>query len=358
MEKMDDLIEEYKEEVSKLCNLGKSWNLTDEQIDEVIENSFQKFEKKHQNIEKVQLKLCKIQRFRITLFAIAIIVLLSIYLILQTSSFTSLRKSINNYVERNVQEIIYPGMKLFRKLMLPIIITFPSLTAWYDETCLVLNPYFQVSDMDCWPCENVRSILNLTGSNIEREEYHSGIPFIYKEESLKDVNFKKLRKMYFDKKEVFDRDASRVTSDRWNTVEELMEGEHFVRSESNDSHVMWRLNRLEPTRIARGIFGSPQNIPYYTTGSTPEKFILLDEPNTAPYQLPATEGSTVFLVQGSGSRMVVLTPAPECKKHCHRVSVVLQPNHVLWYNWWYWRASSFPLIINKEISVTYVGSFF
>lgn len=50
-------------------------------------------------------------------------------------------------------------------------------------------------------------------------------------------------------------------------------------------HFYRRLNRLEPTRIVRRVFGYSQNIPHYTTGSTPEKFILLDEPNAPPYQL-------------------------------------------------------------------------
>ncbi|KAG8272757.1 hypothetical protein J6590_035065 [Homalodisca vitripennis] len=27
--------------------------------------------------------------------------------------------------------------------------------------------------------------------------------------------------------------------------------------------------------------------------------------------------------------MVVLSPAPECKHYCHRVSIVLQPHHIL-----------------------------
>lgn len=43
---------------------------------------------------------------------------------------------------------------------------------------------------------------------------------------------------------------------------------------------------------------------------------------------PTTEGSTVFVMQASGSRMFVLSPAPECKRHCHRVSTVLHPGHI------------------------------
>ncbi|KAL1116205.1 hypothetical protein AAG570_005700 [Ranatra chinensis] len=170
------------------------------------------------------------------------------------------RKVAHDYLERNIQEVIYPGMKLVRKLMLPLVTNFPALTEWYDEACLVGNPYFQVSDIDCWPCQGVRSILNLT---------------------MKFYNF-----------------------------------------------TCRKLNRLEPTRAMRQLFGSLVQLPNYVAGATTEKFLLVDEQHSSTYQLPDTEGSNVFVVQGSGCRLLLLKPSPECQHLCHSVSILLPQHHV------------------------------
>lgn len=352
------VLDDYYKKVVELRKLGKEMNLTDEQVDEAIDKAFRLIESESQSgTERYFVVAFSIYKL---LWALVIIVAVLCAVELNKPTLSTYRKNLHNYIERNVQEMIYPGMKLFRKLMLPVVKTFPTLTTWYDETCLVENPYFQVVDMDCWPCQNVRSVLNLTGSNLSNEEYHSGIPFIYKEEGMKQVYFEELQNIYRQNKDMFNRDAVHVdsTSD-WLNIEQLLETKRLDLNPTpgHDVHVTWRLNRLEPTRVVRRVFGYPQHIPHYTSGAAPEKFVLFDEVKVPPYALPSTEGSTVFVTQASGARMFVLTPVPECQKSCNRVSIVLQPQHILWYNWWYWRASSFPLVVNSEISITYVGSY-
>ena len=59
---------------------------------------------------------------------IGIIVVVLCIIELNKSTISTYRKNVHNYIERNVQEMIYPGMKLFRKLMLPIVTNFPTLT--------------------------------------------------------------------------------------------------------------------------------------------------------------------------------------------------------------------------------------
>ncbi|XP_028163789.1 uncharacterized protein LOC114355254 isoform X2 [Ostrinia furnacalis] len=78
----------------------------------------------------------------------------------------------------HLQEYIYPGLRLFRKIAIPFISLFPSLTDLYHETCLIQNPFFTVVDMDCWPCSsvnNVREMINPTPNN------QQNAPFIYEE---------------------------------------------------------------------------------------------------------------------------------------------------------------------------------
>lgn len=348
------ILEVYCREVIRLRKLGKQMNLSDDQINEAIDKAFRLIESGNQAHEaKWYFQMSCINFYR--LFWVFMYTILLLCLVALHRS-----PSVHNYVERNVQEMIYPGMKFFRKLILPIVTTFPTLTAWYDESCLVENPYFRVVDMDCWPCQNIKSVLNLTGSDLSSKEYHSGIPFVYKEDGMRQVSFEQLQHIYNQNKEMFDRDAMYMESTGdWQSTEQLLVTNRFDLNPSlgRDAHVTWRLNRLEPTRVIRRAFGYPQHIPHYTTGAAPEKFLLFDEIKAPPYALPTTEGSVVFVTQASGTRMFVLTPVRECQKVCNRVSIVLQPHHILWFDWWYWRASSFPLVVNSEVSITYVGSY-
>lgn len=63
---------------------------------------------------------------------------------------------------RNIQMYIYPGMKVWRMFTLPVIQQFPQLTEFYDETCLVANPLFRVTNLDCTPCADVINVVDLS----------------------------------------------------------------------------------------------------------------------------------------------------------------------------------------------------
>lgn len=53
----------------------------------------------------------------------------------------------------------------------------------YDESCLLENPFFYVSGMECWPCENVHSVMDLTGFS-NHSLYQSGVPYIVKVKNI------------------------------------------------------------------------------------------------------------------------------------------------------------------------------
>lgn len=81
---------------------------------------------------------------------------------------------------RNIQTFIYPGMRYWRKLTLPIIREFPELTNLYDESCLLSNPFFHVAELDCTPCMHVINIVDLTGY---LGHFDNSIPHVIKEVS-------------------------------------------------------------------------------------------------------------------------------------------------------------------------------
>nr|CAD7576232.1 unnamed protein product [Timema californicum] len=120
------------------------------------------------------------------------------------------------------------------------------LTMWYDELCLVENPYFQSVDIDCWACEDVRSVLDLSETDDPNlYQPHIGFPYIVK---------------------------------------------------------------------------------------------------------PFPEGYKVFLMQGSGERLIVLDPVPGCNSNCTRVSVLLKPSYFLYYNSWFYKPKSYPVENSSSIS--------
>lgn len=66
---------------------------------------------------------------------------------------------------RNIQTLIYPVMRAWRKITLPLLKLFPSLTNLYDETCLIENPFFRVANLDCTPCIGVVKVIEYSASH-------------------------------------------------------------------------------------------------------------------------------------------------------------------------------------------------
>lgn len=189
--KKEDLLQKYNQNVEEIRNLGKEMKLSDEEINKIFTECFSELRRNECNdFTHLLIKILK---------SICYIIFISfvIYTILYHHQPTL------SLVMRNVQGFIYPGLKILRLISVPIISAYPSLSgkySWiileyniyntnakfinyftelYDESCLVQNPYFIVPDMDCYPCENVYSVIDLTGfTNISL--YQSGIPYIIK----------------------------------------------------------------------------------------------------------------------------------------------------------------------------------
>lgn len=133
------------------------------------------------------------------------LLLISVLLILTVCSF----KYIYNNVLCNLQEFIYPGLRLIRKMSIPFISLFPALTGLlllqyqdkksysmlyyikriqlflqcklselYQEPCLIQNPFFTIVDMDCWPCSTVDNIHKVFDPQPVHQQHMA--PFVYK----------------------------------------------------------------------------------------------------------------------------------------------------------------------------------
>lgn len=77
--------------------------------------------------------------------------------------------------ERSVRNMVYPGMRMWRRMTLPLIERFPRLTELYDESCLMGNPFFQIDDINCSPCSHVKSVMDLTSAFDSRNNAYKSI---------------------------------------------------------------------------------------------------------------------------------------------------------------------------------------
>lgn len=54
-----------------------------------------------------------------------------------------------------------------------------SFLDWHEEECLVKNPFYYELPLDCWPCEDVRTLVDLTGFRNFSDDYvYNEKPFI------------------------------------------------------------------------------------------------------------------------------------------------------------------------------------
>ncbi|KAJ9583587.1 hypothetical protein L9F63_022060 [Diploptera punctata] len=353
----EEVLTSYEQEVKKLRRLGKEWRLKERDIDEIINKSFKFLQEQceTQNVKSLitdGTKSRPLYSFKLTLKFIMFVILMFFGACL----FITYHRPTYNLVVRNVQELIYPTMKSLRKITLPIVRAFPSITVWYDEMCLVENPYFRAPDINCWACEEVRSVLDLTEIHNPRDfQPYTGFPYIVKG-AVTAINYKNLEKLYIDHKQMIDQDAYRIIStiSSWKTIGNLMDHELEKNPTTNqDAHIVWRINRLEPARVLRKLFPRPSFIPDTVNM---ERFILVDEPKAPQYKLPFPEGYRVFVMQASGERLLILEPVEGCNINCTRVSVLLKPSDFLYYNSWFYRPKSNPVENSTAISISYIGS--
>lgn len=348
----ENLLKEYKKNVEKIRKDARNSGLKDEEITELLKESFKDLKTK--NIGSIQCNnpFQKIRKNAYKISTIFILVLsVFVYVLLNVHTPTS------SIVLRNVQGLTYPALKVVRILSVPIISLFPSLTDLYDESCLIENPYFYVSDMECWPCENVLSVINLTVIQDQStfEKIGEGTPFIAKIDRP-PVSLKNLQELYKNYSSELQSDYRRirVMNSNIKSLEELFGTD--CKTLSSNAHIQWRINKMTAARIIRKLFPRPYFL-NERSGQVIERFLTIDGPNSEPYELPNTECSYVFIIQGAGERTIALKPSNECRYKCKTVSVHMKPSHVLLYNWWYWRPVSLPVKNQTSVSISYMNSY-
>ena len=141
----EEVLTSYEQEVKKLRRLGKEWRLKETDIDEIIHESFHflkdhcdKESDKSLNRRSRSESLCSLK------FTLKLVVLV-VLMFLGTCLFISYHKPTYNVVVRNVQELIYPTMKCLRRITLPIVKAFPSITGNTMKNINIIMYYFIIT---------------------------------------------------------------------------------------------------------------------------------------------------------------------------------------------------------------------
>lgn len=117
----EKLLLEYKKEIEQVRNSAKNQGVSDSDFEKVFNESIASL-KKNSIFYKIPNKTNYVN-ILIKLFLVTIVLVISIYVLLNVHQPTS------SIVLRNVQGLIYPGLKFIRFLSVPIIKAFPALTS-------------------------------------------------------------------------------------------------------------------------------------------------------------------------------------------------------------------------------------
>lgn len=113
------LLNQYKKDVEDIRKEAEELNLSTSEIDELFEECFKELKIKHSKKATFR-KTCA---FLSKLFIFILLLIFVAYVLLNVHQPTS------SIVLRNVQGLIYPGLKILRFLAVPVLKQFPSLTS-------------------------------------------------------------------------------------------------------------------------------------------------------------------------------------------------------------------------------------
>lgn len=264
-------------------------------------------------------------------------------------------------LDRLYDKYTYPGLRTARLLALPLLNRFPSLAYYHDRRCLVSNPFFSpMNESECWPCENLKAIVDLTGHSETAVNYvWSLVPFIVKDALKHNVSGEHLYHFLETHQELTEDTTAKFHSTLHGVHKphHLLDWQKWQQVDDHTSHITWQLASPPAARVLRKVFHRPYFVQNISEVSL-QRFLLFDGPHAPSYYLPETDFSSSWLVQVEGNRLVVLEPSELCVHHCRLVSVLLKPNDVLYFSSTISKARSIPAHLGDSPSIAYLGSFY
>ncbi|CAN7998986.1 unnamed protein product [Ixodes hexagonus] len=268
---------------------------------------------------------------------------------------------VESFVDRLYDDYTYAAMRTARFVALPILARFPAISQYHNMKCLVPNPLYSPMDaVDCWPCEKLKALVDLTGhTDATKDHVWSLTPFVMRDAVELEAARGALYEILRQHEELLNDSTTKFQS----TLEEIQELRHLVGEarrrilEDKSFHITWQVSSSMAARILRKTFKRPVFVPNNTEVAL-QRCFLIDGPEAPSYVLPETDFTNSWLMQVEGSRMVVVEPSDLCAGRCNAVSILVKPNHVLYFNSQISKLRSIPSKVTNTPSVAYLGSFY
>ncbi|XP_076310049.1 uncharacterized protein LOC143225119 [Tachypleus tridentatus] len=371
----NDVLEKFETELIELRRLGSRWILDSNVVEDCISTVFQDQSDNLSSLPEssrgqkmfnfclhiLEVSFYKVWKFCRTCLFLTCIVLKVILGLILVYAIASSHNPTQKFVMRHSQSLIYPLLRTVRIWSLPLLRKYDYFTEWHEEKCLLKNPFYKEPPPDCWVCEDVRTVVDLTGlHNYSKAYAYNGKPFVVRDIMDSPVSLHVLKNVYLASKEELIKGTAKFVSNspRIGSLKELFEGLSTDNELSRkDIQIYWKMNRVSSARIIRRVFKRPYFIPESSEVAL-QRYLYVDGPEAPQYVLPLTDFANVWLAQGKGFRLIVLDPAEGCKENCSSVSVLLKPKDVLYYNWQVWRPRSLPARLTDDLSIAFMGSFY
>ncbi|RWS02954.1 uncharacterized protein B4U79_08178 [Dinothrombium tinctorium] len=335
------------EEIERTYVLLRNCRLNESQIEECIRDVF---EENHTRRFSPISFLCRSVSL-IILVSKLLLVLITIY------AFIINDVSTQKFILRHSQSYIHPFMRKLRLITIPLLNKWPSISEFHEEQCLVENPFFVDNQLECWPCEDVRTVVDLSFLfNYSKAYVYNEKPFFVRDVFNESIDLQSLRDLCLANEQSLREGTAHFKSN----VAQLSMRQFFLNPEKymkSDLQITWKMSRVSAARIIRKLFVKPHFVPESSEIAL-QRYLYFDGPNSMSYNFPITDFANVWLVQAQGYRLIALHPSEACKSNCTSISVLLRPKDVLYYNWQFYSAQSLPSKISNEMSITYLSSFY
>lgn len=194
-------VQEYFDSVRRLKQQSIDEGMPDKEFKKLYHNTLDSLSGATMNRQQQENSKAKRKKY-------AALIVMGLTLIIASAYY----QVIYSCIASNLQDFIYPGLRLLRSIFIPIIEFFSSITGknlyitikycyyyywtyskiiWnenylhniiiselYQELCLFENPFFTVPDMDCWPCSTLDSVIEVHNPRPVYELFLP--PYIYK----------------------------------------------------------------------------------------------------------------------------------------------------------------------------------
>ncbi|CAH1802905.1 unnamed protein product [Owenia fusiformis] len=344
-------IEILTKDIENIRDLGKRWGMNDAQIRKCLLEAVGV--KDDGEITVKPTLRHGIFQAMLTSILVLFILFVGLYFLVQVHEPTE------HFIGKNLQHLNYDIFRIIRLAGLPFLHRFRSMEAYYEESCIVNNPYFEGNRPDCESCKHERRIAiteNITSSKFDLHYASSTKILKIKNALKKKVSFEDLKASYDENKATYHATAGFVSSNPdVQSMDELFKQED---STLQNIHIEGNYRKVSTAKALRQLFPRPDFIPADVEVSL-DKAIFIDGPKSPLYTLitGTPHFQNIWYAQGSGSRLLRFRPYEHCLSECSIMEHIVEEGDIVYWNDVFWKVDSLPVHGEYKTTISFIANF-